>query len=71
LTFDWVTLLGAHEKCLEASFELAARQQHASTAALACQPDVRAQTHDHPVVASARMRLLQPNDVADREWHRV
>jgi hypothetical protein len=32
------------------------------------QPDVGAQAHDRPIVATARVRLSQPNDISEVDF---
>src|SRR5687767_13915877 len=61
----------ATEKLAQAALQGAAWDQHPVATAEAAHADVRSQAKDLPVVAPARVRLTQSQDVVDAELDRL
>jgi hypothetical protein len=65
---------GRHRSSLlesaDPTLEISASDEHAMAASHAAHPDVRAETHDLPRRAAARVRLAQRDDVVEVKRYR-
>lgn len=61
--------VGTRNESAHAAFDLPPGQEDTPSAFQALQADIGAQSHDGPVMTAAGMRLLQPQNIPDREWN--